>query len=101
MKLFPTYSNRLQSLVFWLKNIPWILAKQAFLVIVLLVVFDALVGGYLLYKHVISATISEESGSLVVIFKQGAYQSVVKTWDDRKQALESSLKNNYQNPFIK
>jgi hypothetical protein len=83
--------------VLW--KLPWFLGRHMFLFLLLLILTDLIFGGYLLYKHVISATMQEESGSMVTSFKQSTYQSILQTKESREAALEMQSIKTYQNPF--
>lgn len=87
---------------YWLiaKNLPWILARHAFLFIVLFVVLEGLLASFLYYTYAfMPQNRIIEVGSAPESFKEKTYQSVLESWEKRRQIIENSAQREYNNPF--
>ena len=82
------------------KKIFWILGMHAFLVIVIIVLLELFLGGFLFYRYVFLAERKEpEIVDHSFQFKEGAYQEILDQWDQRDLRLQESLEKEYQSPF--
>ncbi len=85
-----------------LKKTPWTLGKNAFLSILIFILIDMLIGGFLFYKYVLLIDVKEpDTTSASDKFDEKTYQSVLKEWEKRKNILIdlSALDKNYTDPF--
>lgn len=84
-----------------IKKIPWILGKNAFLCILMLIFIDVLIGGFLFYKYVLVIDTKEtENISNSNKFQENTYRSVLEEWKNRENILGSFLLDkNYTDPF--
>lgn len=85
-----------------IKKIPWILGKNVFLCILIFILIDMLIGGFLLYRYVFLIGVKELNiASTSNKFDENIYQSVLKQMEKRKNTLinSSTLDENYSDPF--
>lgn len=84
-----------------LKKIPWVLAKDAFLFILIFILLDIVFGEYLFYRHVISGKTRETVVTDVTVnFKENLYRSVLKEMQNRQLIFENPTLENYKSPFL-
>ncbi len=73
-----------------IKKIPWILGRNAFVVILFLVILDILFGVLIFYNYIFLVRTSQpritESPSA---FKTNVYQEVLREWETREQNLQN------------
>jgi len=99
---FAFLSNKGEKVFFkgHIKKVPWILAKNAFLVIIMLFLANILFGQLLFYYHVIVA--DSKPGLSVdnpAKFKENIYNTVLEESQRREEAFNNSAQINYSNPF--
>ncbi len=83
-----------------IKKIPWILGQYAFLFILIFILLDILFGGFLFYHYVFSVKNAEpQITSVPAKFKNDVYQSVLNSWQNREESLNSASAINYADPF--
>lgn len=83
-----------------LKKVPWLLAQHAFLTILACLAVELLIGELLFYKYAASVNIQEPLAlQSPVVFKEAAYQAVVKEWQERQAASSTNGQENISNPF--
>lgn len=85
-----------------IQKVLWILGKRAFLCILILILIDILIGGFLFYKYVFLIENKEiENISAPNKFQENIYISVVEEWQNRGNILDnlSSFDENYTDPF--
>ena len=62
-----------------IKKIPWVLASHAFLIILLFILLNLILGVYLFYKYVILVEIEQQKiAEKDIKFEYNAYQQVLK-----------------------
>jgi len=84
-----------------LKKIPWLVATNAFSVILLLVFLNIGIGVFLFYRYVIAVTTREpEVIQGTVKFSDNAYQEMLEKWDAKEERFRQSSNTQYINPFI-
>lgn len=84
------------------KKIPWMLAKYAFVVVLMLILIDIILGGLLLYKCVVLVKLeSLQSDKNPLEFKEDVYKEILEQWKTEEQKLQEKLERNYLNPFSK
>ena len=82
------------------KKIPWILGRNAFSFILILILLDVLLVEFLFYKYVVIASIKEPEGTVqVTTFKENTYRDVILQWQTRGEMFSESLNQTYSNPF--
>jgi hypothetical protein len=95
-KVLPKIESSLDKL----KKFPWIVGRNAFLVILLLILLDIIWGGFLSYKY---ANINEKenfgTNEESLQFHDENYKKVLDNWDKRGVDLQEFLKKDYTNPF--
>lgn len=82
------------------RKVPWIIGRNAFLVILILILLDIILGGILSYKYVNLAgeeNIENNEGSLK--FHDENYKNILDSWDKRNTGLQEFLKKDYVSPF--
>jgi len=85
-----------------IKRIPWILGKNAFFCILILILIDILIGGFVFYQYVfLIETKASENISISNKFQENTYQSILKEWKNRENILENFLlsEQSYNDPF--
>ena len=85
-----------------IKEILWILGKNAFLCILIFILIDILIGEFLFYKYVISIDTKEPKViSTYDKFQENTYLSILEEWQKREDISENlfSSDKNYTDPF--
>ncbi|MBI3631461.1 MAG: hypothetical protein HY219_01165 [Candidatus Staskawiczbacteria bacterium] len=85
-----------------IKEIPWILGRHAFLCILLFILIDILIGGFLFYKYVLLIEAKEVENVFVPNkFQENIYRFVIEEQQKRNSILENFplLDKNYTDPF--
>ena len=85
-----------------IKKIPLILGRNIFLCILILILIDILIGGFLFYKYVILIDTKElKIISVYNKFKENTYWSVLKEWEKRENISINLLLSDksYIDPF--
>ncbi len=83
-----------------IKNIPWVLASHAFLIIIFFIFLYLLVGVYLFYTYGI--LVEGEAPKIVdntIEFNYSAYEGVLRAWEAKDQSFQESVNGIYPNPF--
>ena len=82
------------------KKFLWVLGRKALAVILIGIILDFILGGFLFYLYVVFPK-SQESGALDVKtqFNQDAYQSVLKILGKREQIFINPSLKDYPDPF--
>lgn len=98
--IFNSAKKLFNAWLFCIKQIPWILAKDAFLFMVLFILLDIAFGEFLLYQYGFLLEIEEtEIASVPVKFQEDTYQSVIKEWQVRENTFNHLTKEVYSDPF--
>lgn len=83
-----------------IKKILWDLGKNAFLVVLILVLVNISFGEFLFYKYVFLTNIKELETPLVATkFKEDTYQLVLQKIQAREDIFNNSLQEDYSDPF--
>ncbi len=99
-KPFNDFRKSLESLKINAKKSLWSLGKDAFLLILIFILTDILLGELLFYKYVFLVKNQEPKiASSVTRFKKGTYDAVIKEWQDKENIFKNSTEINYQDPF--
>ena len=70
-------------------KIPWRLASHAFLIVLILVLLDLLLGILLFYNYVLLVKVEEPKiTGETIVFKSNTYQEVLKEWQLKKQEFQ-------------
>ncbi len=100
MKMIFGKSNTLGIKKDKIKKTLWILGSHAFLIILLFILLNLILGVFLFYKYVILVEIKEpEIIGRTVNFKYNIYQEVLKDWQIKGQSFEEFPDKKYLNPF--
>jgi len=90
------FKNFLSSI----KKVLLVIGKRAFLVILLLVLLELIVGEFLFYQYAVLVKFKEPQVSVIPTrFKEDVYQSVLKEWKHRDDIFNNVIEENYSNPF--
>ncbi|OGZ66689.1 MAG: hypothetical protein A3C50_02265 [Candidatus Staskawiczbacteria bacterium RIFCSPHIGHO2_02_FULL_43_16] len=82
------------------KKLPWVLARHAFLFILLFVVLEAVIGTFLFYAYIfVPKTKNTEMVDSPETFQEKTYRSVLEAWEKRDAIIESSPQEEYNDPF--
>lgn len=82
-----------------IKKIPWSIADNALLVVLLLIFISFALGGLIFYKYFIldqgKAIVSQDGTR----FNQGSYQRISEKWVAKEQLIIETSQNIYPDPF--
>lgn len=80
----------------------WFLARNAFVIILILVLSSVAIAEFLFYNYTLLTEVEESNiKSSIIKFDSGAYNLVMKELDRREEILNKPLETNYINPFYK
>lgn len=83
-----------------LKSFLFFLGKDAFLVILFVLLLEVIFAEILFYQYVLSVDIKEPSSSESFVgFKENEYQLILKEWQSREDSLKNYSFDNLSNPF--
>ena len=83
-----------------IKKIPGILAANAFLIILIFMLANVIMGTILAYVYIISVQASPaQVTDGTSMFKYATYQRVLEQWQAREEALKEATSKKYTNPF--
>jgi hypothetical protein len=83
-----------------IKKIPEILAAHAFLVVLVLILLDLVIGVFIFYQNdIVAKQGPSENTEVSTDFKYANYQKVLGVWQNNEQTLEESATVPYTNPF--
>ncbi len=84
----------------WIKKIPWLLARHAFVVLLFLILCDVFVGEYMLYQYaILPRTQSSQDQVSPVVFKENIWQAVSARRDAASQRVKGFDPSLVPNPF--
>lgn len=82
------------------KKILWIIGEHAFLTILIIILLELILGGFLFYNYVFLAESKEsEITNYSFQFKEDIYQKILQQWDERGWKLQKSSEKEYTSPF--
>ncbi len=87
-----------QNFIDWLKNVPWVLARYAFLTALLLILINIIAGEIIFYKYAFASDRQNIPPKDYVKFESAAYEQVLQSFYARQQRFESADKS-YNDPF--
>lgn len=94
------YRLLLRGFTFGIKKILWVIAKDAFLFILIFILLAIVFGELLFYNYALFSEFKKPDGEADIIkFKKDIYDSVVQEWQNREGVFKGSLEETYQNPF--
>jgi hypothetical protein len=99
-KIIQSIINDSKKIFHNVKRIPWFLGSHAFLVILLLIMFDLLVGSYLYYQYIYLAQNKDpiKSRKQVILDEEG-YQFVLDQWKKRQESFDNKQIVDVKDPF--
>ncbi len=96
----PTYRFNQKTIASQLQNgfwsFLWFLGRRAFMVILLVILLEIILGSFLCYWYVVLPQPSSENEADTVIFSNSTYTHVLQEWEQRKQFTGPEV---YSNPF--
>ncbi len=97
----PTYRFNQKTAISQIKtaigSFLWLLGRRAFMVILVVVLLEILLGSFLCYWYVmLPDSHPSELGAEAVIFNSSAYEQALTEWEQRKQFSGTEV---YSNPF--
>lgn len=101
-KSFYSYRELFDIYIKKIKKIPWILGKHAFLCVLMLILIDIFIGGFLFYKYIYIIETEEISNlSISSKFQEDIYKSILEEWQNRENILVNLplMDKNYTDPF--
>ena len=79
----------------------WNLGNDAFLVIIILVLFATFAGELLFYQYILTVVVENPTSEVVPVqFKEGVYQSVLNEWEAREGMFRKAGGQQYETPFL-
>jgi len=91
----------LKQLKKFLRRLPWLSAKYAFLTFCILFFLGFVLGGVIFYKYdiLVQKNISVIKEKEEVEFKEDLYQKILKIWDEKKKEFNETDSRIYPNLF--
>ncbi len=84
-----------------IRKLPFILGGQAFLIVLIIILIEVLIGGFLLYQYTNFPELNAMAGAETVIkFKTDTYNQVLSDWKTREERISGSAEKEYKNPFL-
>ena len=82
------------------KKVLWILARHAFLFVLIFALLTVIIGEFMFYSYIIlpESKIVDPSSNMIK-FQEEDYKSVIEEQKIRESIFKGSLKSQYQNPF--
>ncbi|MEK7664376.1 MAG: hypothetical protein AAB340_03000 [Patescibacteria group bacterium] len=97
---FINYNRLFYGFLNTAKKVLWFLARDVFLIILILILLTIVFGELLFYNYVLSVEIKELNvDSNVIRFQKNTYKSVVEEWARRENIFNNPSDINYRNPF--
>ncbi|OGZ69012.1 MAG: hypothetical protein A3D35_02650 [Candidatus Staskawiczbacteria bacterium RIFCSPHIGHO2_02_FULL_34_9] len=82
-----------------LKKIFLTMGRDAFLVILFVLLIEVIFTEFLFYRYVLSVEIQESSSNSFIGFREKEYQYILQEWKNREGALNNDIFDNMSNPF--
>lgn len=80
----------------------WVLARDAFLFILVFILIAMVLGEFLFYHYVFLVEVNyPNTNDTVVRFKEDMYKSVIGELKNRENTFNSPWEGSYQDPFIR
>lgn len=99
-KMMFDYGKILSGFVDLIKKILWVIARDAFLFILIFILSAIVLGEVLFYNYVFLVQVSEPTTSdSLVIFREDALKNVIVNRKEGESAFNSPFGSNYINPF--
>lgn len=81
--------------------LPFILARNAFLLMIMVILLEIIYGEFLWYRHTVIAMMEEvKIESVATTFQESKYRSVLEEMDRRANRFRVTNKKIYPNPFV-
>lgn len=85
-----------------IKKILWFLARNAFVIILILALSSVAIAEFLFYNYTLLTEVEESNiKSGIVRFDSKAYNLVMEELDRKEEIVNKVLETNYKNPFYK
>lgn len=99
-KITQTITNDFKKVTAVVKKLPCFLALNAFLVILILILVDVLIGGFLFYKYIyLPEKQSPQNNLSQLIFNDKGYRAVLEEWQKRENTFSKGIDVELKNPF--
>jgi nitrate/TMAO reductase-like tetraheme cytochrome c subunit len=82
-----------------IEKIIWFLGKKAFVIVLLLVIIDVVIGTFVFYEFVFVAEKQEPKVVFTLKFKDNDYKTVLSQWKQESQNSQQSGVEIFPNPF--
>ena len=94
------FGKAIGNIVVLIKKTLWILARDAFLFILIVTLLSIILVEFLFYVYVIVPETKDGAVSdNIVQFKKDTYDSIIAEWQKRDSIFSNPSKINYPNPF--
>lgn len=91
---------KLRKLKQFFEKIPIILAEKSFLTFLVLLLFFLVLSSFIFYKYsILAGKAKPEISEKPLIFKEKTYETILQTWQERKEKFEGADKKEYPNLF--
>ena len=94
------FGEAIGNIVVLIRKTLWILARDAFLFILIFTLLSIILVEFLFYVYVVIPDVKDgASTNNIVQFKKETYNSIVAEWQKRDSIFSNPSKINYPNPF--
>ena len=98
--MFGVRKQQFKKIKSFFEKLPRILAKNAFLVSIVLFFIAMVLGGLLFYKYdILVERAKPESSEKLLYFDEKNFEAVFKIWQDRQAKFQEADSKQYSNPF--
>ena len=98
MKKIPKINTK--KIIDFVKKLPWILGKKAFLTFLISLFIWIIIGGIIFYQSIFS--LKNEDVKILekqLMFKEKNYQNILEVWEEKEKNIEEINSKQYINPF--
>jgi len=96
---FIDYKKFLGVMSMGAKKALWFMARDAFVMILILVLICVLFGEFLFYNYILALDTNKTDTITVVKFNESAYNSIIKESNEKESILGNAFGSKYKNPF--
>ena len=84
----------------FLKKIPRVIAENAFLSLLAVLLLAFLLGGFIFYKYsILTKRVKPEVSEKSFQFDKDSYRYILRTWQEREKRFQEADSKEYTNPF--
>ncbi len=99
-KSFNNIPSLLKLSTYKIKKIFWMLGRDAFLFILILILLNVIIVEFLFYRYVLLIRLNQpETTSVTTKFQENTYQAILDKRQERENVFKDFSKESYSNPF--